>query len=59
MIKRVFQVSGENVLTVEYKSGARRFCYIGDSCYIIPGTVRKFMSSAHVVEQDYITVWEA
>lgn len=59
MIKRVYQILGENVLTVEYKSGARRFCYLGEWGYIIPGTVRKFMSSAHVVERDYITVWEA
>lgn len=56
-IKSVFQPKNENILEIEYVSGARRFCELSDSTYQMTKTQRDFMKRAKVTETETGTFW--
>lgn len=57
-IKCIWQPVDENILVVEYKSGARRYCYL-DGCkapfYRMTATQRTFFENATPTEHEYYT----
>lgn len=65
MITSVWQMDGENILIVEYASGACRYVGLGDSYYKLTKTQRDFMNRATVRRvngvgcfNESMTIWE-
>lgn len=59
MIVQVVQVKNINVVTVEYKSGYKRYIYLdGWGYYQYPDTVRKFLNNAHAYDLETCTIWK-
>lgn len=60
-IKCIWQGRGCNVLTVEYYSGAVRYCFLNGGehvpYYRMTKTQRTFLEEAHKTEYDYYTEW--
>lgn len=56
-ISHIWQSKDNNILIVEYKSGQKRYCYLGDHIYIMTKTQRDFLENAHKTEYDYYTEW--
>lgn len=56
-IEYIRQAKGWNVLEVVYKSGFRRYVYLGDSYYRTTKTQDEFMNNSIVVNLENCTMW--